>query len=88
MVVGSTEIVKYCSRQLNPKSGRTVDVPDFDESFKNHQNKSGSVIFMTAGITPNKTIGHKNKNAFRKKHDEAGLFFVCDANNFELLALH
>jgi hypothetical protein len=61
-------------------------VPDFDENPEKLKIKKRGVIPRTLGHTPIRNITCGTETAYRKKHDGATCFFVCDADNFELVA--
>ena len=63
-----------------------MDVPDFDEIPKNRKNKKHKVILLTLKHMPVRNIIYGIETGYRKNHDGATCFFVCDADNFDLVA--
>ena len=63
-----------------------MDVLDFDENPKNRKIKKRGVILLMLKHTLDRSIIYGIETAHRKKHDGATCFFVCDADNLELVA--
>jgi hypothetical protein len=79
-------LVSYCTIHLSPNPGRALDVLDFDEIRKNRKNKKAWICFsdVEAHACPRHNLRYRNR--IPETHDGTTCFFVCDADNFDLVA--